>query len=185
MFFVYAFSPEVFTIYSFLCLGGILLFLLLRPYKNDFYNKLDASMFCLLVAINTLTMYIGNKMAIGRRPSLFVFIIQYILILLPLVYISFVVMAYLCRCCKRQRHAVGNDGEVIANNKDELQEGSNNFLPFVEQMGRIHDVNMYHPVTAGSNSGDSERQSLISRTPSSVQPYSNSQDTPRYLADKP
>ena len=123
IFFVSAFVPDTFTIYSFFqffCIIGVLVFLLLRPYKDDFYNKLDASMFCLLLAINTLTMYSYNNAAIGLQPSLFVFIFQYILIFLPLIYISFVVIAYLRRCGKQQRHSIDDNGDKIVNREDEL-----------------------------------------------------------------
>ena len=165
IFFIYAFSSDLFTSYffqQFLWIGCILLFLLLRPYRNDFYNKLDASMFSLILVINTLSMFNLYNTAIKHQSSLFVFAIQYTLILLPLVYISFVVLAYLCRCCKRRRHPIDEDEDRFTSNEGELQEGSNNFLPFVEQTGRIHDVNVYRPATTGSSSGDSEQQSLLS-----------------------
>ena len=187
----YAFAPDFFTSYSFLqflWIGCILFFLLLRPYRNDFYNKLDALMFSLIVSINTLTMYNLYSTAVKHKPSLFAFVIQSILIFLPLIYISFIVMAYMYRCCKRQRHPIDEDGGEFVGNEDELQEGSNNFLPFVEQTGRIHDINVYRPAIA-RRSEDSERQLLVSkgitssnRTLSSVQPYQNE---PRHMADKP
>ena len=161
----YAFAHDIFTSYSFLqflWIGCILFFLLLRPYRNDFYNKLDALMFSLLVPINTLTMYNLYSTAVKYKPSLFVFVIQYILIFLPLIYISFILMSYMYRCCKRRRHPIDADGGGFVGNEDELQEGSNNFLPFVEQTGRIHDINVYRPATA-RRSEDSERQLLVSK----------------------
>ena len=193
-YFIYAFVPDFYSRYSFLqffWICCILFFLLLRPYKNDFYNKLDALMFLLLVAINTLTMYNLYITTVLHKPSMSAYIIQFILILLPLIYISFVVMAYMYRCCKRRRHPIDEDGGGFVGNEDELQEGSNNFLPFVEQTGRIHSNNTYHPAPARRSSEDSERQLLVPKRisindeiPGSVQPHVNLQNEPKYLVDK-
>ena len=72
-----------------------------RPYKDDFYNNLDTAMFALMLAVNILTTYNYTITVIGSQPSLFTFIVQYILVLLPLFYISVVVLKHLCRYFKR------------------------------------------------------------------------------------
>ena len=170
IFAIYAFTPEWSIQYSFLqllCIVGILSFLVLRPYKNDFYNKLDASMFCLLVGINTLTMYNYYKTAIGYSPSIFALSLQYILVFLPLIYISLVVVVYLYkRCCNR----LINPGNDIDEEREGLVQNehsrntplaeSGNFLPYVEETGRIYDTNQYYPTDAHRSSINSDENSL-------------------------
>ena len=173
IFAVYAFTPDSFiqlVFLQFLCIACIVSFLALRPYKNDFYNKLDASMFCLLVAINTLTMYNYYITAIGNKTSAVVFIFQYILTILPLIYISLVVVVYLYKkCCKGRRYAVNpsNDDnrECLVEHEDGgtgLEYGSDDYPSFVEQTGRLHGVNQYRPASASGSSNSNERSSLVS-----------------------
>ena len=164
---LYAFTPEWFIQYSFLqfiCVTVILVLVVFRPYKNDFYNKWDATVFAILVAINTLTMYNYYKTAIGSQPSKSVFILQYILIFLPLVYIVLVVLRYLyhcvCVCCRRRRRYYIDDLEeeegLVQNDTDErgAQAAVNDgYLSFMEGTGRLHNVNVYRPASAGSDSG--------------------------------
>ena len=168
---VYAFTPEWFIQYSFLqflCIAAILVFALFRPYKNDFYNKLDASMFCLLVAINTLTMYNYYKTAIGYQPSVLILILQNVMVMLPLVYMSIVIARYLhrcvCACCKSQIHTVEEDEweGLVENRGYDEQVGPNDYLTFMDQTGRLDDVNMYRPASSATNSsGSDEGQSQV------------------------
>ena len=162
IFAVYAFTPEWFSQYSFLqflCISGVLLFTILRPYKKDLYNKLDATMFCLLICINTLTMFNYNKTAIGYQPSLFAFCVQYVMVLLPLVYISMIVSKYLwhcalvCLCHKGQCHDIDEEREgLIGHSEYAAQEGSCDYLTFMQRTGRLRDVNVYRPASSASKS---------------------------------
>ena len=64
-----------------LCIMGILLFSICRPYRNDFYNNLDASIFALLGLINAFSSYYYN---ISSHKLLYV---ENALIWLPMLYI--------------------------------------------------------------------------------------------------
>ena len=172
IFSIYAFTPEWFIQYTslqFVCIAGILFFLLLRPYKIDSYNKLDAAMFSLLVAINTLTMYNYYITILGNTPSVFAFSLQYILVLLPIIYISVVMVYYLHKkltCCKRKVYSVSADNDeemetsVDGGGGELTQSAPEEYLLFMEQTGRLHDVNEYRPLSA-SCIHNSEEMTLL------------------------
>ena len=131
IFAVYAFTPDWFMQYAILqlvCIGGFLAFALLRPYKNDWYNKLDATIFAILAAINTLSMYNYFLAVAEGNPSVWIFFMQYFLVMCPLGYIVVFVVHYLFKtfktCCKCTT-AEGNEGD----NQD--------FIEFTEQTGRL------------------------------------------------
>ena len=91
LFGVHAFARDWFEQYTslqFVCIAGLLAFLLLHPYKDDYYNKLDAGIFLLLLGINTLTMYNYGTTIIRSKTSTIAFCLQYILVFIPLLYIS-------------------------------------------------------------------------------------------------
>ena len=70
-----------------LCTTGILLFAVFRPYRNDFYNKVDAAMFVILALVNALSNYNYNHdLDEKNKPSKIVFGLMYILIWCPLIY---------------------------------------------------------------------------------------------------
>ena len=73
-----------YTIQQVLCTIGILLFTTIRPYKEDFYNNVDATMFGVLATINAFSFYNLHRATIGE-PSDIVFGIVYFLIWCPLV----------------------------------------------------------------------------------------------------
>ena len=70
-----------------ICTLVIFMFVLFRPYRVDWYNKLDAFIFTILALVNSLTMYNYWLLTSDRRLSTASFTIQYILIFIPLVYI--------------------------------------------------------------------------------------------------
>ena len=67
---------------------AIILFASLRPYKQDFYNNLDTALFSLLAILNALSFYnLAHTLEhSGISPP--VFVINYILIFVPFLYIS-------------------------------------------------------------------------------------------------
>ena len=70
-----------------MCTAGIFLFAVFRPYRNDFYNKVDATMFTILAIVNALSNYNYNyDLAEENMPSKIVFALMYILIWCPLIY---------------------------------------------------------------------------------------------------
>ena len=91
----YSFFPSVnhYIFQQFVCTLGLFLFAVLRPYKNDFYNVLDVTIFSILVSINTLTIFQVYRVAIDEDLSVFAYALQYILIYCPL----FIMLGIICR----------------------------------------------------------------------------------------
>lgn len=67
---------------------AIVLFAAVRPYKVDFYNKLDTAFFLLLSIMNAFSSYNSRLFYEDNRISKPVFWINYLLAFLPLVYIT-------------------------------------------------------------------------------------------------
>ena len=154
---VYAFNPDWSLQYSFLQLLftlGILVFAILRPYKDDFYNNLDTAMFAVLLAVNILTTYNYTKTVLGTQPSLATFIVQYFLVLLPLIYIPVVLLKHLCRYCPRKQCCCSflvkdTQKEILVGNNNEestVQSELDDYLSFMGETGRLNDVNVYRPL---------------------------------------
>ena len=83
-----------------LCTIGIFLFAALQPYKNGFYNFLDATAFSLLAVINVISFYNRYLAAVGFLPSPLTYWLQTILIFVPLIYISSYLTIYFCKANK-------------------------------------------------------------------------------------
>ena len=70
-----------------MCTVGIFLFAVFRPYRNDFYNKVDATMFIILALVNALSNYnYIYDLDEDNKPSKIVFGLMYVLIWCPLIY---------------------------------------------------------------------------------------------------
>ena len=69
-----------------LSIVAVLLFAVVRPYKHDFYNNVDAMIFGILATISALSNYNYNEYNLGNSPSDVVYAIEYTLIWCPLVY---------------------------------------------------------------------------------------------------
>ena len=65
----------------------VVLFAIVKPYKENFYNKLDIAMFTLLAILNAFSLYNSQRYKFHSRINGVVFWINYLLIFLPLVYI--------------------------------------------------------------------------------------------------
>ena len=76
---------EQYAIQQVLCTVAIFPFILAKPYKNDRYNCLDATMFGLLATINALSNY-NYHLAEKSHPSPIIVAVQYSLIWCPLLY---------------------------------------------------------------------------------------------------
>ena len=140
---VIAFTPDDFTkgiIHQVVFVGGLLAFAVLRPYKNDWYNKWDASVFAILTIINSLLMYNYFLTLVDNKPpSLLTSLIIYVLILCPLVYMIIFVICYLVKkysskvssCVKRMWpfsiYFAGRDNE----------EDNRDFIEYTEETGRL------------------------------------------------
>lgn len=146
VFTVLAFTPDLlmhYTILQFVCIGGFLAFALLRPYKNDWYNKLDATVFAILVAINTLSMYNYFLAVLAKSPSVWVFSIQYVLIMCPFVYIVTFVIHHLHK--KYSGKIVGyfkrtwpfSKCLAVLSRKGGNEEDNRDFIEYTEETGRL------------------------------------------------
>ncbi len=82
-----------YVIQQLLCTAMIMLFIVVRPYKQNFYNYLDATMFALLATLNILSFYNYYSLQLESKTSNAVFWINYILLFLPLLYIALYVMS--------------------------------------------------------------------------------------------
>ena len=99
LFGVYAFTSNwslQYVIQPFICIVALIVFLILRPYKRNWYNILDACMFANLIAISTLSLYNFHLTTMALELSTWAFSIQYCLIFLPLVYMCTYVVMMLC-----------------------------------------------------------------------------------------
>ena len=89
LFVVYAFTESwklQYLIQMLLFLFAALLFAALRPYKRDWVNNVDVTMFLLLAAISCFSLYNLVFTWLGINIELWAFIVQYILIFIPLLY---------------------------------------------------------------------------------------------------
>lgn len=84
------------VIQQILCIFAILLFALVKPYKEAFYNKVDLLFFTLLAIMSTLSLCNYTHRLLDGSVSTAVFAVNYALAFLPLVYISgFVIYLFL------------------------------------------------------------------------------------------
>ena len=106
VFAVFAFATNRFMQLAFqqlICIFALIMFLIFRPYKKDFYNKVDAFMFAVLILLNTFTMYNFHLNETIGKPSQSVFIFQFLLIFGYILFsICFIVYRWGRR--RRRRH---------------------------------------------------------------------------------
>ena len=158
LFAIFAFSPDWFLQYLLQQLaftGTFILFALFRPYKEEFYNKVDLTIFATLAAINALTMYNFYLTTTEMLVSKLAFAFQYFLIICPLIYMVVYIIYNLWKshgskvkacvqtmtaklpCCK---NCIKND-----NDNDE------GFLQFTADTGRLDGSNHYRQPSVSSN----------------------------------
>ena len=157
------------------CTIAILIFTLLQPYRIHWHNKLDAIIFTLLAAINTFTMYNYVLLTVGQRLSKAAFIIQYILIFIPLIYMTAytsyhfwltyrVYIQSLCRRLKRCFRRAENSDEELLQNPAINRSREESFMTFsqvIEVSGRDKEPNTYRP-PSHSSQANSEATLLLS-----------------------
>ena len=179
-----------YTVQVLLFLGAAILFLVFQPYRKSWINQLDIVMFLLLAAISSLSMY-NLAMTLTDKPlSSEVYVLQYILILLPLVYCIGYYLSLICSKTKprwfrskrhtRQRNQVEpsqpylSDNDSIAGSdfnasQHSLEDSTHvpNFLDFVENTGRIRHQRLSNPNrwtpsrTPSADGGNNERTPLV------------------------
>ena len=106
VFAVFAFTTNRFMQLAFqqlICIFALIMFLIFRPYKKDFYNKVDAFMFAVLILLNTFTMYNFHLNETIDKPSKTVFIFQFLLIF-GYIFFSICFIVYRWGRKRRRRH---------------------------------------------------------------------------------
>ena len=188
-----------YTVQVLLFLGAAILFLVFQPYRKSWINQLDIVMFLLLAAISSLSMYNLAMTSTDRPLSSEVYALQYILILLPLVYCVGYYLSLICSKTKprwfrskrhtRQQNQVEppqpylSDNDSIAGSdfnasQHSLEDSTHvpNFLDFVENTGRIRHQRLSNPNrwtpsrTPSADGGNNERTSLVQAVASSSVP---------------
>uniref|UniRef100_A0A1X7UZX8 TRP C-terminal domain-containing protein n=1 Tax=Amphimedon queenslandica TaxID=400682 RepID=A0A1X7UZX8_AMPQE len=66
----------------------VTIILVLQPYKKRVHNQIDGCIFLLIIIINSITLYQYTLSISMENLSLFAFIIQYILVYLPMIWIA-------------------------------------------------------------------------------------------------
>ena len=86
-----------YTIQIMFLLIAVFLFSFIRPYRNDWINSLDVSMFLLLIAISTISFFNLTSTWSGKTPDVYASGIQCIFVATPLIYCT----CYFCilLCC--------------------------------------------------------------------------------------
>ena len=157
--FFYPISPtweSQYILQQIVCTVGVLLFATLQPYKNRFYNCLDASVFSLLAVINVISFYNRHLAAVGSTPSKPAYWLQIILIFLPVIFMSCYLVFYFSKankrllkllfwrvCCCRKRHKAF----LLSSGRHEQSFGS--FMDSMVAAGEWRDTIHYHgPVVA-------------------------------------
>lgn len=81
-------------------------FLLLRPYKLDKHNSIDGFIFLLIIIINSISIYQYALSMAMENLSLTAFIIQYILVYIPMIWIAFYILKKIKSSCKKRAEYV-------------------------------------------------------------------------------
>lgn len=66
----------------------VTIILVLQPYKERVHNQIDGCIFLLIIIINSITLYQYTLSISMENLSLFAFIVQYILVYLPMIWIA-------------------------------------------------------------------------------------------------
>lgn len=161
------------------------LFASFRPYKKEWINYVDMSLFLILAAITSLSMYNLLLTRVHLHLSTWAFVMQYILIFIPLFYCVGYFLILFCSAQKEslRQLVVGLKQERVADAIDNEEEsarqledstGIPNFLDFTQSTGRLSsrmrltDPHLWKaqsrrlpklPVTSASD--DLERRPLI------------------------
>ena len=75
--------------------GALLMFVIFRPYKKDLYNKVDPIFFGCIIVLCTLSLQNYYYSIVETTLPRWTFVVQYLLLIGPLIYISVVVIYHL------------------------------------------------------------------------------------------
>ena len=159
------------------------LFLVFRPYRESWINQVDATIFLIMAGISATSMHNLLMSWIDEPINITVFIIQYILILLPLIYCigyCFVLMYSKCKdnckdiykLRKMRQSQVSEPTTDEDSDRESLVDSTHipNFLDYVHDTDRMRsNVKLSHSHkwrSVPSTASDDETRPLLS-TPSS------------------
>uniref|UniRef100_A0A1X7U8Z0 TRP C-terminal domain-containing protein n=1 Tax=Amphimedon queenslandica TaxID=400682 RepID=A0A1X7U8Z0_AMPQE len=93
---------QKYTVEQGILLTGMMVIIFLYPYeKEKWMSRVDMFMLLLLVFINTLSMYQYSRTQSSMQLSLATFVIQYILIFVPFIWMTgFIIAKFVCYCRK-------------------------------------------------------------------------------------
>ncbi|XP_064395419.1 uncharacterized protein LOC135342585 [Halichondria panicea] len=118
-----------------LLLLGMMLFAVARPYKEDRYNHLDTLMFALLSLLNACSFYNSQIINSTTTISLPVFIINYSLLFIPLIYViiyaGWYFMLSLNCCSRRFKNESWNSESIIIISDTSSNQGDEEPMSFV------------------------------------------------------
>ena len=141
LFALFAFTTSLFEQYvsqQIVCTIGILLFAVLRPYKNNLYNVLDATIFGVLATINALSIYQSYLLAVNGDLSIPAYVIQYILIFVPLFYVIGAILWYVWSQC-------GENILTFRIRKERRLSVTNSFTTFAQTVDACRRVHRLRP----------------------------------------
>ena len=133
-------------------LFAALMFSVIRPYREEWINNIDVTMLLTLASITALSLYNLQLARIGQGINVWAFAIQFILIVMPLLYC----IGYYCtllwirtksRCIDYAKRKLVSDDSALLEQSDDVTEGSQhslvdsthvpNFLDYMENTGRM------------------------------------------------
>ncbi len=115
------------------CIGANLAFVIFRPYKNDLYNKVDAAFFNLIALLCCLSLHNYYE----NNVSPLISGVQNLLLILPLVYISVVVIHYLWNRNKNLFKKLYQRCLRKSMNVEEHVQNDDDFFQDAEEAGRF------------------------------------------------
>ena len=209
LFVVYSVMPswhEQYIAQILLFLFAALMFSVIRPYREEWINNIDVTMFLTLASITALSQYNLQLTRTGQDVNTLAFAIQFILIVMPLLYC----IGYYCtllwmrtksRCFDYAKRKLVNDDAGLLEQSDDGSEGSQrslvdsthvpNFLDYMENTERMRSRvrlsnshrwntnrgNVNHPQPGIINSNQSGSERTPLLTPSSSNTGSSSSQT--------
>ena len=181
LFGIFAFTPQWITQYllqQLVFTGVFLLFALFRPYKEDFYNKVDSAIFAILAAINALTMYNYYFSFSEISLSKWAFGLQYFLIFCPLIYMIVYMIFKLWK--NKVKTCVKVKFPYCKNYCTENDENDEEFLRFTADSGRLNGPDQSRQPSISSNNRENtqslEREPMV-RTSSERSTYGTVKST--------
>ena len=91
----------------------IIVFAILRPYREERHNKIDCCIFLLIIVINSITLYQYSLTVAMEKLSTTVFVIQYILIYIPMLWIALYIIHRLKLCCQARCQQHQQAGQLL------------------------------------------------------------------------